>query len=32
MGVMTRYPIGLGYDYGMKNCQKVTEQLLAAAN
>lgn len=27
MGVMVRYPIELGYDYGMKNCQKITEQL-----
>ncbi|MEH1167805.1 hypothetical protein V6V47_20710 [Micromonospora sp. CPCC 205539] len=28
MGVMVRYPIGMGYDYGMKNCQKITEALL----
>ncbi|MFG1883831.1 hypothetical protein [Micromonospora sp. NPDC049102] len=28
MGVMVRYPINLGYDYGMKNCQKITEALL----
>ncbi|TDB71034.1 hypothetical protein [Micromonospora sp. KC723] len=28
MGVMVRYPIGLGYDYGMKNCQKITEAVL----
>ncbi|WP_329017799.1 class A beta-lactamase-related serine hydrolase [Micromonospora rifamycinica] len=28
MGVMVRYPIDLGYDYGMKNCQKITEALL----
>lgn len=28
MGVMVRYPIGLGYEYGMKNCQKITEELL----
>jgi len=33
MGVMVRYPIslGLGYDYGMKNCQKITEALLRPA-
>ncbi|MEU7994275.1 hypothetical protein AB0B83_02895 [Micromonospora sp. NPDC049060] len=28
MGVMVRYPIGKGYEYGMKNCQKITEALL----
>ncbi|WP_433536610.1 hypothetical protein ACQPZK_01770 [Micromonospora sp. CA-249363] len=28
MGVMVRYPIGMGYEYGMKNCQKITEALL----
>ncbi|WP_405428192.1 hypothetical protein [Micromonospora sp. NBC_00617] len=28
MGVMVKYPIGLGYDYGMKNCEKITEALL----
>ncbi|MFC4148938.1 hypothetical protein ACFO0M_22005 [Micromonospora mangrovi] len=28
MGVMVRYPINMGYDYGMKNCQKITEALL----
>ncbi|MFI9641262.1 hypothetical protein ACIG87_14565 [Micromonospora sp. NPDC051925] len=28
MGVMVRYPINLGYDYGMKNCQKITKALL----
>ncbi|MFF5172706.1 hypothetical protein ACFY3U_08740 [Micromonospora sp. NPDC000089] len=28
MGVMVRYPIGMGYDYGMKNCQKITEAAL----
>ncbi|TYC06566.1 serine hydrolase [Micromonospora sp. WP24] len=28
MGVMVQYPIELGYDYGMKNCQKITEALL----
>ncbi|TDC83353.1 hypothetical protein E1193_08940 [Micromonospora sp. KC606] len=28
MGVMVRYPIGLGYEYGMKNCQKITEAVL----
>ncbi|MGK5737389.1 serine hydrolase [Micromonospora sp. URMC 103] len=28
MGVMVRYPIDMGYDYGMKNCQKITEALL----
>ncbi|TDC43572.1 hypothetical protein [Micromonospora sp. KC213] len=30
MGVMVRYPIGLGYEYGMKNCQKITEAALGA--
>ncbi|MGV9976463.1 hypothetical protein ACWDUH_02145 [Micromonospora wenchangensis] len=28
MGVMVRYPINLGYEYGMKNCQKITEALI----
>jgi hypothetical protein len=28
MGVMVRYPIGKGYEYGMKNCQKITEAVL----
>ncbi|MEH1099104.1 hypothetical protein [Micromonospora sp. CPCC 205561] len=28
MGVMVRYPIGKGYEYGMTNCQKITEALL----
>ncbi|WP_410810321.1 hypothetical protein [Micromonospora sp. 067-2] len=28
MGVMVKYPIGMGYDYGMENCQKITEALL----
>ncbi|MCI4063754.1 class A beta-lactamase-related serine hydrolase [Micromonospora sp. R77] len=28
MGVMVRYPINMGYDYGMKNCQRITEGLL----
>jgi hypothetical protein len=28
MGVMVKYPIGMGYDYGMKNCEKITEALL----
>ncbi|MFG1838665.1 hypothetical protein ACGFH8_09565 [Micromonospora sp. NPDC049175] len=28
MGVMVRYPINMGYDYGMKNCEKITEALL----
>ncbi|MEU4774750.1 hypothetical protein [Micromonospora sp. NPDC023644] len=28
MGVMVRYPIGKGYEYGMRNCQKITEALL----
>ena len=28
MGVMVRYPIGMGYEYGMKNCQKITEAVL----
>ncbi|MGC5660903.1 hypothetical protein ACN261_10965 [Micromonospora sp. WMMD723] len=28
MGVMVRYPINLGYEYGMKNCQKITKALL----
>jgi hypothetical protein len=31
MGVMVRYPISLGYEYGMDNCEKVAEQLRAAA-
>lgn len=31
MGVMVRYPIGMGYEYGMKNCQKITEALLRPA-
>ena len=31
MGVMVRYPIGKGYEYGMKNCQKITEALLRPA-
>ncbi|MFJ8686295.1 serine hydrolase [Micromonospora wenchangensis] len=28
MGVMVRYPINMGYEYGMKNCQKITEALI----
>ncbi|RLP94274.1 hypothetical protein EAD89_04495 [Micromonospora sp. BL4] len=28
MGVMVKYPINMGYDYGMKNCEKITEALL----
>ncbi|MGW3806556.1 hypothetical protein [Micromonospora sp. NPDC005113] len=28
MAVMVKYPIGMGYDYGMKNCEKITEALL----
>ncbi|WP_229398765.1 class A beta-lactamase-related serine hydrolase [Micromonospora okii] len=28
MGVMVRYPIGMGYEYGMRNCQKITEAVL----
>ncbi|MFI2650572.1 MULTISPECIES: hypothetical protein [Micromonospora] len=31
MGVMVRYPIGMGYDYGMDNCEKITEALLRDA-
>ncbi|MFD0787137.1 serine hydrolase, partial [Micromonospora azadirachtae] len=31
MGVMVKYPIDMGYDYGMKNCQKITEALLRDA-
>ncbi|RKN48366.1 hypothetical protein [Micromonospora endolithica] len=31
MGVMVRYPINMGYEYGMKNCQKITEALLRDA-
>ncbi|MFU8872181.1 hypothetical protein [Micromonospora sp. SL4-19] len=31
MGVMVRYPIGMGYDYGMKNCERITEALLRPA-
>ncbi|MDM4722071.1 hypothetical protein QTQ03_21685 [Micromonospora sp. WMMA1363] len=27
MGVMLRYPIGLGYEYGMQGCQKIAEAL-----
>ncbi|MEO3776080.1 hypothetical protein ABGB16_04325 [Micromonospora sp. B11E3] len=28
MGVMVRYPISMGYEYGMKNCEKITEAAL----
>ncbi|KXK62647.1 hypothetical protein AWW66_07510 [Micromonospora rosaria] len=28
MGVMVRYPINRGYEYGMDSCQKITEALL----
>ncbi|MFE9655550.1 hypothetical protein [Micromonospora sp. NPDC006431] len=28
MGVMVRYPIDMGYEYGMDECQKITEALL----
>ncbi|MER7164605.1 hypothetical protein ABT336_00805 [Micromonospora sp. NPDC000207] len=28
MGVMLRYPINRGYEYGMDNCEKVTDTLL----
>ncbi|MFC0007860.1 hypothetical protein [Micromonospora siamensis] len=28
MGVMVRYPINLGFEYGMQNCQKITKALL----
>ncbi|QOC94121.1 serine hydrolase [Micromonospora craniellae] len=28
MGVMLRYPIAKGYEYGMDNCQEITEALL----
>jgi hypothetical protein len=28
MGVMVRYPINMGYQYGMDNCEKITEALL----
>ncbi|MET7965680.1 hypothetical protein [Micromonospora sp. NPDC005305] len=31
MGVMVRYPIDMGYDYGMQNCEKITEALLRPA-
>ncbi|MEH1012374.1 hypothetical protein V6U90_04500 [Micromonospora sp. CPCC 206060] len=31
MGVMLRYPIGRGYEYGMQNCEKITEELIRAA-
>ncbi|MEU5903868.1 hypothetical protein ABZ780_05785 [Micromonospora sp. NPDC047467] len=31
MGVMVKYPIDMGYDYGMKNCEKITEALLRPA-
>ncbi|MFK3981581.1 serine hydrolase [Micromonospora sp. NPDC050397] len=29
MGVMARYPINLGYDYGAKICQQIAQQLRA---
>ncbi|MFI7577364.1 hypothetical protein [Micromonospora sp. NPDC049497] len=32
MGVMVRYPITKGYEYGMKNCEKITEALLRDPN
>ncbi|WP_320067427.1 hypothetical protein [Micromonospora sp. RTGN7] len=32
MGVMVRYPINMGYEYGMKNCQKITEAVLRSAS
>ncbi|GAB3852775.1 hypothetical protein GCM10029963_42930 [Micromonospora andamanensis] len=28
MGVMLQYPINKGYEYGMDNCEKITEALL----
>ncbi|WP_030486249.1 hypothetical protein [Micromonospora chokoriensis] len=28
MGVMLKYPLNLGWDYGMDKCQKITEALL----
>lgn len=28
MGVMLRYPVAKGYEYGMNNCQKITAALL----
>ncbi|MFE9691652.1 hypothetical protein [Micromonospora sp. NPDC005806] len=31
MGVMARYPINMGYQYGMDNCEKITEALLRPA-
>ncbi|WP_319459715.1 hypothetical protein [Micromonospora sp. RTP1Z1] len=31
MGVMVRYPITMGYEYGMTNCRKITEALLRPA-
>jgi hypothetical protein len=31
MGVMVRYPIGIGWQYGMDNCEKITEALLRPA-
>ncbi len=31
MGVMVRSPLNLGWDYGMGNCQKITEALLRPA-
>lgn len=31
MGVMLRYPVAQGYQYGMDNCQKVSAALLAEA-
>ncbi|NGM12644.1 serine hydrolase [Verrucosispora sioxanthis] len=31
MGVMLQYPINKGYEYGMKNCEKITEALLTTS-
>ncbi|MFV2101995.1 serine hydrolase [Micromonospora sp. LOL_024] len=31
MGVMLQYPINKGYEYGMDNCEKITDALLTAA-
>ncbi|MFI7552380.1 serine hydrolase [Micromonospora sediminimaris] len=31
MGVMLQYPINKGYEYGMKNCEKITEALLTSS-
>ncbi|SBT53940.1 serine hydrolase [Micromonospora narathiwatensis] len=32
MGVMVRYPVNIGWEYGMKNCERITEALLRPAS